>query len=102
MKVQSQIDELLTLRASEWFEILKNPTEQDRQAFIAWLSESRRHVQEFLEVSAIDDAVSAMPAEMREDLSELLAQVSPSATELPARARPLWKPAKRRPLRLAG
>lgn len=102
MKVQSQIDELLTLRASEWVEILKNPTEQDRQAFIAWLSESRRHVQEFMEVSAVDDAVGGMPAELREDLDALLARVTPQVAELPSRVKPLWGRTQRRPPKLAG
>lgn len=89
MKVQNQIDELLTLRASEWFEILKNPTEAERAAFISWLSESRRHVQEFLEVAAIDEAVGGMPAELRENLNELVERVAPAVAHLPKRARPL-------------
>lgn len=88
MKVQTQIDELITLRASEWFEILKNPTEVERAAFVAWLGESRRHVQEFLEVAAVDEAVGNMPAELRQDLVELIERVAPSAVELRARARP--------------
>lgn len=89
MKVQTQIDELITLRASEWFEILKNPTQAERAAFIAWLSESRRHVQEFLEVVAIDEAVGGMPAGLREDLTQLIERVAPSAVALPQRARVL-------------
>lgn len=89
MKVQTQIDELITLRASEWFEILKNPAEAERTAFIAWLSESRRHVQEFLEVAALDEAVGGMPAELREDLTQLVARVAPPAISLPRRARAL-------------
>ena len=94
MKVQNQIDELLTLRASEWFEILKNPTEAERAAFIAWLGESRRHVQEFMEVAAVDEAVGDMPVEMREDLNALLKRVAPSHVQLPQRARPLAKDAR--------
>lgn len=80
MKVQHQIDELLTLRASEWFEILKNPSEAEREAFIAWLSESRRHVQEFLEVAAVDEAVGSMPQEHRESLDALLERVVPASS----------------------
>jgi transmembrane sensor len=88
MKVQTQIDELLTLRASEWFEILKNPTKEQRAAFIAWLSESRRHVEEFLEVAAVDDAVGGMPTALREDLNSLIARLAPRPATLPQRARP--------------
>lgn len=91
MKVQTRIDELITLRASEWFEILKNPTEAERATFIAWLSESRRHVQEFLELAAVDDAVGAMSPELRENLHELIERVAPAAVPLRPRARPqLW------------
>ncbi|MBL8266647.1 FecR family protein [Steroidobacter sp.] len=89
MKVQNQIDELLTLRASEWFEILKNPTTADLESFLAWLSESRRHVDEFLAVAAIDEAVGDMPEELRENINELVQRVSPSITALPAKPRPL-------------
>jgi transmembrane sensor len=89
MKVQHQIDELLTLRASEWFEILRNPTEAEREAFIAWLGESRRHVQEFLEVAAVDDAVGDMPVGLRENLDALLERITPDPVRLPPRARPL-------------
>lgn len=88
-KVQTQIDELITLRASEWFEILKNPTDAEREAFIAWLGESRRHVQEFLEVAALDDAVGAMPAELRENIDDLVGRAAAPAIPLPLHARPL-------------
>ncbi len=87
MKVQSRIDELLTLRASEWFEIMKAPAPADRTAFIAWLGESRRHVQEFLEVAAVDEAVGGVPPALRENLDTLVARVTTPPTSLPARAR---------------
>jgi transmembrane sensor len=97
MKVQNQIDELLALRASEWLEILKSPTDAERAAFVSWLSESRRHVQEFLEVAAVDDAVGEMPAELRENLHELVGKVAPSrSVRLPQRARPLVSAARQK------
>lgn len=85
MKVQSKIDELLTLRASEWFEIMKDPSDSERAEFIEWLSESRRHVEEFLEITAIDAAVEAMPHELREDLNGLLTQAGARVHRLPTR-----------------
>jgi len=88
MKVQSQIDDLLTLRASEWFEILKSPTERQRAEFIVWLSESRRHIEEFLEVAAVDNAVGGVSAELRENLDSLVARFMPKPADLPLRAKP--------------
>ncbi len=88
MKVQRQIDELLALRASEWFEILKAPTEAERAAFVAWLGESRLHMQEFLEVAAVDDVVGDLRPELREDLDALVNRAKPAAVALRPRARP--------------
>lgn len=102
MRVQSQIDELLALRASEWLEILKNPTDAERAAFIEWLGESRRHVLEFLQIAAVDDVVGTMPAEMRENVNDLLARLTPSVARLPGRARPLIRDRSARAPRFPG
>jgi transmembrane sensor len=80
MRVQRQIDDLLAQRASEWLEVLKTAGESERAAFIDWLGESRLHVQEFLEVVAVDRELDGLDAQRLEDVEALLARVTPVAS----------------------
>ena len=36
MKLQRQIDQLLALRASEWHQMMENPTEAQRAEFVVF------------------------------------------------------------------
>jgi transmembrane sensor len=72
MQVQRQIDELLALRASEWLELLPTATEAERKAFAAWLSESRLHVQAFLEIAEIEFALGNVDRERQLELDQVL------------------------------
>lgn len=92
MQVQRQIDDLLAQRASEWLEILKNAGEFERAAFVDWLCESRLHVQEFLEIVAVDRELHRIDPNRSEDIDALLAQIAPGVVMLnrsppPARSR---------------
>jgi len=80
--VQKQIDQLLALRASQWFEILKSADDSERAAFVEWLRESRRHVQEFLEIVATDRELGALDPQHEEDVERLLAKVAPAVIAL--------------------
>src|SRR5262245_17442546 len=79
MRGQRQIEEWLALRAAEWLETLKTPREAERTAFVSWLSESRLHVQEFLEAVAVDEALGNVRPELRQDLDALVSRVGPGA-----------------------
>src|SRR5687768_527202 len=51
MSVQREIDRLIAQRAAEWFEIYRTGDVQKYPAAMAWLSESPRHMAEFLEIA---------------------------------------------------
>lgn len=85
MQVQKQIDELLALRASEWLEVLPTASQEQLQAFEAWLSESRLHVQEFLEIAEVEFSLRKLDPQRSQDLESLLERVAPNVTNLPPR-----------------
>jgi transmembrane sensor len=76
MHLQRKIDGLLALRASEWFDLLPVATAEELRAFDAWLSESRLHVQEFLEIAEVEYQLQGVDPQRRHDLEALLARVS--------------------------
>ena len=86
MQVQKQIDELLALRASEWFELLPRATAKQLQQFEAWLCESRLHVQEFLEIAEIEFSLTRLDPQRRLDVENLLGRLAPRVPALPPRA----------------
>jgi len=51
MNVQKEIDRLIAQRAAEWFEIYRTGDVEKYPAAMAWLSESPRHMAEFLEIA---------------------------------------------------
>lgn len=82
MKLQNQIDQLLTRRASEWHQILENSTDVQRAAFVAWLKQSPLHLREYLEIVYTDQILKHADAEGLEDVDALLAQVAPTVVPL--------------------
>lgn len=54
MNLQKQIDELLAQQAAQWVDILRQGSTQNHEAFLAWVAESPRNVDEFLSIAAID------------------------------------------------
>lgn len=81
--VQKQIDRLLAQRASEWVEILKTAGPAEREAFVDWLRESRRHVEEFLTVVAIDHELNGLDMKGQFDRDALLRRVCATVAPLP-------------------
>lgn len=78
MQVQRQIDRLLAQRAAEWIETLKDGDEQDREAFVQWLRQSKLHVEQYLEMAAIDQELRALASREGEDVDALLRRVAPN------------------------
>lgn len=88
MQVQRQIDELLALRASEWLELLPTASVEQLRAFDAWLSESRLHVQEFLEIAEVEFCLGSLDIARRHDIDALLERIAPAVAALPRQASP--------------
>jgi transmembrane sensor len=82
MRLQRQIDELMAQRASEWLETLRHANETERAAFIDWLRESKLHVQEFLEISAVDRELSRLDPGHEEDVEALISQIAPGVVRM--------------------
>jgi transmembrane sensor len=83
MQVQRQIDKLLAQRAAEWIEILKNGDERDRAEFVQWLRQSRLHVEQYLELTAIDREILKLGTLRGENVDALLARIVPNVVALP-------------------
>lgn len=92
MKLQSQIDQLLAQRASEWHQILEHASDAERADFVAWLKQSPLHVKEYLETVYTDRILSHVDADKLEDVDALLAQITPNVASLPS-ASPSGRPA---------
>lgn len=96
MQVQKQIDELLALRASEWFELLPAASPEQLQAFEAWLSESRLHVQEFLEIAEVEFSLQDLDRRRSHNVETLLRRIGRNVAPLPRRATAgAWRTARR-------
>lgn len=106
MHVQKQIDHLLAVRASQWLEILKSGDATQRAAFVDWLRESRLHVQEFLEVVAVERELAGLDSKREEDVEALLRKIAPNVVELKesqrSASRSLPSPPRERKWRIAG
>jgi len=81
MEVQRQIDQLLVQRAAEWFEVLQTGDASDRAAFVAWLRQSKLHVEKFLEIVALDKELQLLRPALEEDVDALLQRIAPHAAE---------------------
>jgi transmembrane sensor len=86
MVVQRKIDELLALRASEWVDLLPTATAGQLRDLEAWLSQSKLHVQEFLEIAEVEYALGGIDRQRQHDVDALLQRVSSKVVPLPSRA----------------
>lgn len=84
MKLQSQIDQLLAQRASEWHQILEHASDAERAEFVAWLKQSPLHVKEYLETVYTDQVLNQVDHDKAEDIDALLAQIAPNVAALPS------------------
>lgn len=82
MSLQAQIDELVSQRASEWIEILRQGSVKDRLAFIEWVSESPRHLDAYLTMALLDEQIERIDLLSIFDQKELQAQLTPRISEL--------------------
>lgn len=100
MVVQRKIDELLAIRASEWVDLLPTASPQQLRELEGWLSQSKLHVQEFLEVAEVEFALGGLDRTRQYDVDAMISRLSSNVTSLashrvsaPARttSRPRWQ-----------
>jgi len=77
MTVQKQIDQLLTYRASEWLEAMISRRVEEYPGFIQWVTESPRHLDEFLRLFALSQQARYAARHGHFDLQTLLQRVTP-------------------------
>ena len=85
MSIQKQIDQLRAQRAAEWLELMTSgdATLADNQAFISWVCESPRHMEEVVELIGISHEVHSALHEKPLDRDELLRKLTSNVTAFP-------------------
>src|SRR5688572_12621077 len=73
MNAFRQDDLRIAEQAAEWAGTLDTAGPQEQAAFIAWLRQSARHVEEFLLASALYRELDGIDSERRQDIDALLA-----------------------------
>jgi transmembrane sensor len=86
MSVQRQIERLVVHRAAEWIEVLRLQRTDEYPEFIRWITESPRHLDEFLKLLALSHEAQAAIQSAGIDRNALLARASPQIRELPREA----------------
>ncbi len=71
-------------QAAQWLEVLQRGGAEERKAFAVWLTESRRHVEEFLFMTAVDRVLEDVDPQQRIDVEHLLTQGAGKVVPLPA------------------
>jgi transmembrane sensor len=82
MHTEQKITQLLAQRAAELKERLGSGDRRDREALDAWLRDSKRHVEAYLEITALDRHVAALDASYRPDIEAILAASAGKIREL--------------------
>lgn len=82
-KENRRLEELLAQQASQWIETLRDPSAQQRAAFVAWLKESPRNVRDFLLMLTIDQTLDNVDAERLHDIGSLLAAADTRVVDFP-------------------
>ncbi|HKU14905.1 MAG TPA: FecR domain-containing protein [Steroidobacteraceae bacterium] len=98
MNVRFQIDRLIALQAAEWYERVKDGTNEPNADFVQWLAESPRHMEAFLSIAGEALAMRKVFESGAFDLAELLRRARPEVVELPvaaALAHPAQTPQRR-------
>jgi transmembrane sensor len=80
MSVQRQIERLIVHRSAEWLEILRTGRTDQHEEFIRWISESPRHMEEFLMLLALSCEAREALSQSSIDRDVLLARLSPAVT----------------------
>jgi transmembrane sensor len=87
MNLQFQIDELLAQRAAQWVDVLRRGDWRDHEAFLAWVAESPRNLDEFLGIAALDNELGERRLYEGIDRDALLRQIRAPVARLPRRPR---------------
>ncbi len=69
--------------AAEWMDALSSGDESGRAAFVQWLSASPRHLEEFLLLTASEQAWQNIDADRTIDVEALIAELNPDVLPLP-------------------
>lgn len=77
-----QKDPKLAEQAAQWLTVLESGGPEERAAFARWLTESRRNVEEFLFMSAVDKVLDGADAQRRIDVEQLLAHAGGNVVAL--------------------
>lgn len=88
MNLQKQIDELLAERASQWLDSLRQESQPDYAAFLAWVAESPRNLDEFLSMAALDQELGEPSLYAGLDRAALMKQIEVPVASVPRRPRP--------------
>lgn len=83
MKTEKQINQLLARRAAEWMETLQAGDGKDQRDFVAWLRESRLHVDHYLAMELLDHRIRELGEDARPDIERILATSQANVVQLP-------------------
>lgn len=83
MNVQHQIDRLIALQASEWYENVKDGTGANNTDFVNWLAESPRHMEAFLSITGEASLMRKVFESGAFDLNALMRNARPEVLDLP-------------------
>jgi len=72
-------------QASTWIELLRDPSNQHRTAFVRWLKESPRNVRDILDMLTIDQALGHIDANRVHDIQSLLGGADVQTIQFPKR-----------------
>jgi transmembrane sensor len=82
-KETRRLEELLAQQASQWIETLRDPSAQQRAAFVAWLKDSPRNVRDFLLMLTIDQSLDTVDSKRLHDIESLLAAADTRVVDFP-------------------
>jgi transmembrane sensor len=78
-----RLEELLAQQASQWIEIMRAPSAQQRAAFVAWLKDSPRNVRDILLMLTVDQTLEHIDAKRLHDIRSLLTESDPRIVAFP-------------------
>lgn len=89
MTIQGQINDLISVRASEWVDVLRGGGPADREAFVKWICESPRHLDAYLIAASLDRELESIEWPASLDRETLLSDlVHSNVSELKPRREP--------------
>ncbi len=80
---QREDQQRLIERAAQWFNVLENPSADERAEFMDWISRSPRHLEEFLLTTAVAREIERVDLSSLESVQAALAPDSAQVVALP-------------------